>query len=317
MTHYQTFIGVDIGKSDLVSCTHQKASCSFENNPKGWKAFYAHHKTLLKSALIIVETTGGYEKDFLAFLHKKKVPAHRANTLHVKHFIRSLGRVAKTDSLDAYGLALYGQERHTRLPLYEPQDSFHQTLCDISQRLLDINRMLVQEKNRLQSPSGHSLQQSFKKLIKVLTHEEKALREKLKEMIKAHPHKKRIQETLMEIPGIGEKISQDIICLMPELGDLNRKQAASLSGLAPHANESGTLIGKRRIKGGRCQIRRTLFMAAMTCAHSHSELGGFYRKLVEKGKPKMVALTALMRKIIVIANAKVRDLLHTYAQKGS
>ena len=311
MTEYQTFIGVDIGKFDCVAVPSDKGSkpLSFTNNLSGWRTFCRHYKEFLKGSLVIAETTGGYEKHFLHHLHKQGIHLHRANTIQVKNFIRSLGTLAKTDALDAQGLARYGKERHQDLTLYvplDPQEDDLQTLC---QRASDLSRMLVQEKNRLQAPGSKSIQSSCKKMIAILTKEEASIRGKMKKLIESLPSKKAAQKVLMTIPGIGEKVSQDLVCLMPELGCMSRRQAASLAGLAPHANESGTFIGRRRIRGGRVDVRRVLFMAAMTSTRSKAGLGDFYQKLVGRGKVKMIALTAVMRKIIVIANAKLRDSL--------
>lgn len=311
MKTYQTFIGVDIGKYDCVASTQSKSDKAFlfSNDKTGWRAFYTHYRNQLKVAFVVAETTGGYEQKFMDFLYSKKVDLHRANTRLVRKFIQSLGMLAKTDILDAYGLARYAQERYTELPLYVPTERKAQELLALSQRIMDVTRMLVQEKNRIQGPLSHLTKASHQRCIDQLTQEEALLRQKIKDLIASFPDKVKMIEILTTIPGIGEKISQDLVCLMPELGTLSRKQVASLAGVAPYARDSGTVTGRRCIQGGRTQVRRTLFMAAMTAARSKSPFGAFYQKLVDAGKPKMVALTALMRKIIVIANAKVRDAL--------
>ena len=123
------------------------------------------------------------------------------------------------------------------------------------------------------------------------------------------------QKELKNIAGIGDTVSSALLSYIPELGGLNRKQIASLAGVAPHPNESGTKQGYRFVRGGRSQVKRMLFIAALTATRSKGHLGAFYQRLVEKGKKKMVALVALMRKIVVIANAKIRDLLAKQQQE--
>lgn len=120
------------------------------------------------------------------------------------------------------------------------------------------------------------------------------------------------QKILKTVPGIGKKLSQDFLCLIPELGYLNRREVASLAGVAPHPRESGKAVGYRRIIGGRSNVRKKLFTAAMSAARSKSVLGAFYSKLVQSGKKKMVAITALMRKIIVIANARLKEAINLH-----
>lgn len=153
MALYTSFIGIDIGKYESVIGFHDnKSTATFTNDRKGFEAFFKKHKSLLKSTFVVLETTGGYEKLFLENLLKKKIAVHRANTRQVKAFIHSLGSKGKSDSLDALALARYGYERHDRLPLYQPLDKTLSTLQALAQRRLELNQMLVVEKNRAQAP---------------------------------------------------------------------------------------------------------------------------------------------------------------------
>lgn len=310
MSNYNTFIGIDIGKAEVVVSLHgSKTAQTFPNSSAGFKAFFKDHRKVLQMSFVVLETTGGYEKLFLNALLDKKISVHRANTRHVKNFIRSWGQKGKSDALDAQALALYGFERHKTLTLFQKQDPVALKLSALSQRTQDLNKMLVQEKNRLQSPqnepvitkSCHEMIQNLEKQITSVTQEIQAI-------INANSSLRAKQETLETIPGIGQKISATLLAQLPELGQLNRRQIASLCGLAPYPCESGQKIGYRRTKGGRQQPRSALFMAAMAARCSHSPLKAYYEKLIAKGKKKMVALTALMRKIIVIANAKLKNL---------
>lgn len=311
MTLYTNFIGIDIGKFEVAVGMHGNSSTqTFENTPKGFKAFYLKWKPLLKKALVVLETTGGYEKLFVECLLEKKISVHRANTRQVKAFIHSLGSKAKTDSLDAKALARYGFERHDRLALYEPLEKSLTLLQNLAQRRLDLNQILVSEKNRSQAPSLHSfIKDSCKTLIDLIQTQLDTVTNEMERVMEQTPLLKEKRRLLEEVPGIGKTISLMLAVLLPELGHLNRREIASLVGVAPHPNESGTKIGYRRTKGGRKEVRNILFMAGLSAAHSKSKLGDKYRKLTKAGKKKMVALVAIMRNIIVIANAKVKEMI--------
>ena len=310
MAVYTTFIGIDIGKYESVIGFHDnKSTATFTNDRKGFEAFFKKNKSLLKSVFVVLETTGGYEKLFLENLLKKKIAVHRANTRQVKAFIHSLGSKGKSDSLDALALARYGFERHDRLPLYQPLDKTLSTLQALAQRRLDLNQMLVVEKNRAQAPVADAfVKQKCSEHIDFIQQHLHQITQEMENLIDRIPDLQKKRKTLEEIPGVGKIISLELSILLPELGHLNRRQIASLVGLAPHPNESGTKIGYRRTKGGRQEVRNILFMAGMAAAHSKSKLGDKYRMLTNKGKKKMVALVAIMRNIIVIPNAKTKNL---------
>lgn len=305
---YQNFIGIDISKNDFVIAIYNnKKSNTYSNDSAGFTKFFSAYETILRNGLIVLETTGGYELGLIHFLQAQQCAVHRANTRKVKHFIRSFGKLAKTDSIDAFGLAQYGYERHSLLELF--QVNSQQKLLKLVQRRLELKQMLVQEKNRRQAPDQRELKKSFDMIIKALELEIETIEKQIDLIFKADPFLEEKKKVLKEIKGIGDIIATELIALLPELGIINRKKIASLSGLAPHPNESGKKIGYRSTKGGRSEIKPILFMAAMTAARSKSRLGEFYEKLIQNGKKKMVALTALMRKILVIANAKLRDFL--------
>lgn len=309
MSNYSTFIGIDIGKHEVfVGKYGTKSTVSFLNSKEGFKKFFKNYKAELSKALVVLETTGGYETLFLDALLDKNIAVHRANTRHVKSFIRSWGTLGKSDVLDAQALALYGYERHERLPLFQKQSPELVKLMALTQRRQDITHMLVQEKNRRQSPQITSfLLESCKKVIQTLEAQIKSIDQEIEKLIQSNVLWKQKKEVLETIPGIGPVISRTLLALAPELGHINRRQIASLAGVAPHPFESGQKIGYRRTKGGRQQLRSTLFIAAMAARCSNSPLKAFYEKLIAKGKKKMVALTALMRKILTIANAKLKE----------
>lgn len=305
---YHTFIGIDISKSEfVVSIQDQKEIYTFPNHSKGFKEFYETVKAQDFQSLVILEATGGYEKNLLSFLTDHKIAVHRAHPSQVKNFIRSLRNFGKSDSIDAKALALYAKERHDRLELYQKPSPHLEEIESLCQRRMDLARIIVQEKNRLKSPGSQAIAQSCETVIVCLQEQITQIDRKLEELVNKHPELQERQKVLQEIPGIGPVIAKVLIAMMPELGRVTGQQAASLSGVAPHPCESGKKTGYRHVKGGRPQVRNMLFMAAMTARRSKSPLADFYEQLIARGKKKMVALTALMRKIITIANAKLKE----------
>lgn len=306
---YHNFIGIDIGKFNFVVAVHaQRNTQEYKNNLEGIRQFLEDYSDILKNGLSIIETTGGYEIELLYTLCSNKFAVHRADTRKVKSFIRSYGNNAKTDKLDAKALALYGFERHEKLMLFTPASQNALSLFALLQRRLDLKQVIVAEKNRLKSPGCLLVKKSCQQMLKTATKQVELIDQQMQGLIDADPILKAKQKIIQTVPGIGKIISLELLILLPELGSLDRKKIASLCGVAPRANDSGTHQGYRRTNKGRKDIKPILFIAAMAARNSNSSLKQFYEKLIAKGKKKMVALVALMRKIIVIANAKIKEL---------
>jgi transposase len=314
MTLYNNFVGVDIGKFSFVVAVHgQKQVKEYDNDSSGIKSFIKDYQKYLLQGLCILETTGGYEMRLVLTLCEAGYSVHRANTRKVKHFIRSLGNSAKTDKLDSKALALYGYERAARLECFTPQSQQALALYELVQRRQDLKRLLVAEKNRLKAPRANLVQESCRVMIETINQQVQLITEQINAFIEQDPGLKTKKEILKSIPGIGDITANELLVLLPELGTLSRRQIASLAGVAPMANDSGTFKGYRATGHGRSDIKPILFMAAMAARNSNSSLKSFYNRLIEAGKKKMVALTALMRKIIVIANARLKPLIQIEA----
>ncbi len=308
MSLYSNYLGIDIGKvSFVVAVFDSKKTHEYHNTPTGIKAFINDFKNKLKDGLSVLETTGGYEMRLLLMLCESGFAVHRANTRKVKRFIQSYGNDAKTDKLDAKALALYGYERVQRLELFSPQSANAISLFELVQRRNDLKQMIVAEKNRLKAPRANIIKDSCNAVLEVLNKQIEAITDDINALIDADSLLKAKKEVLKTIPGIGNIVANELLVLLPELGSLTRRKIASLAGLAPKANDSGQFSGYRCISYGRCGIKPMLFLAAMAARNSNSSLKFFYNQLISNGKKKMVALTALMRKIIVIANARIRD----------
>lgn len=309
MAVYQIFIGVDISKKDFVVARegHDKTE-TYENNPAGWLAFQGKWMTSPQETMVVLEATGGYEMGLLQALCAKTIAVHRADTRKVKHYIRACRGPAKTDALDAKALAYYGKQRHSELRLFQLADNTAQRLKLLVARRGDLVQMSVQEQNRAQGPEAKQIAHTYSALGEVIESELKKLDEEINLLISQDASLSNKKRIMQSVPGIGEKISNTLLAMMPELGTLGGKEIASLAGVAPHPRDSGTMRGYRTTKGnGRRSLRPLLFLAAMAARQSKSRLREFYEGLVARGKKPLVALTALMRKIITIINARIRD----------
>jgi transposase len=316
---YSNFIGIDIGKSEFVSfLKSDDKTNTYKNSRKGFQKFLSDHKNDLVGSLVVLETTGGYENACLDFLLDNKAAVHRADTRKVKNFIRSFGQRAKTDNLDAKALSLYGYERHERLALYQKIDKNYEELKLLIERRQDLKQMLVQEKNRFQAPLNKSIQAGIKTVITCLEKQINNIEESICKIVDENKDLSRKKEILMTVPGIGPITAVSLLGLIPELGQLNRKQIASLCGVAPYAPQSGEKSRYRRTSGGRRNLRPVLYMAAMGARRKkESELASFFERLIKKGKKPLVALVAIMRKIIVIANARIKDEFFSFNQPNN
>ncbi len=312
MKSYNNFIGIDIGKFNFVVSIHGcKVVKEYENTSSGITQFIKENKKILSTALCVLEPTGGYEMSLLLTLCEHGYSVHRAHTRKVKSFIRSFGNEAKTDKLDAMSLSLYGFERSKSLDIFTPPTKEACKLYELVQRRRDLKQMLVAEKNRFKSPRTGFVKTSIEALIKIFSDEIDTITNEIDKAIAEDLLMKEKKEVLKGIPGIGNIIANELLVLLPELGQISRREIASLVGVAPISKDSGRLKGYRRTNHGRGGIKPILFLAAMAARNSKSHLKTFYESLLARGKNKMVALTALMRKIIIIANARLKNVVTT------
>jgi transposase len=306
---YIHFIGIDVSKDVFDAGCHgiPHRSARFTNDPAGYAAFAAAYADLLPTALVVLEATGGYEMALLAFLAHRKMPVHQAHPLQAKHFIRSLGQKGKTDRLDAGALARYGAERHASLALWSPPEAVQQELADLQTRRGDLIAMRVAEQTRRQHPRYRALTASIDTVLATIKAEIEDIEARIAALVAAAPVLAAKRAIMTAISGIGQQTAHALLATMPELGTMNRRQAASLAGLAPHPKDSGTTHGYRSTSGGRQEVRKALFMAAMSAIRAKNGQKEFYQRLIKNGKKPMVAITAVMRKLITIINAKIRD----------
>lgn len=315
MDHLTTFpscfIGCDVGKAEIVVFdSRDMQTIRVANEPDALAAFAAG---LDATGLVICEATGGYEASLLDALVTAGRPVHRADARKVKAFIRSFGTLGKNDAIDARALAQYGRERHDRLSRWQPRDRQRDELHLLVTTRRELVRQRTAYRNRLQAPqTTASIEVRLQRIVRTIDDEIAGLEADIEALIRSCEPITQIVKTLRTIPGIGPTTAAQLAALMPELGTLGRRQAACLAGLAPHPRQSGTNDRYRSTRGGRPDVKHALFMAALAAARSDPAMRAFYKRLCGNGKKPIVAIVAVMRKLVVIANARLREMNPAY-----
>lgn len=298
------FVGIDISKDQLdMAVWGEEDIWSYDNNETGIHDLIEVMR-FMSPKLIVLEASGGWEVSLALELGFAKLPVVVINPTRVRNFARATGQWAKTDRLDALMLARFAEAVRPEVrPLRNEEQA---QLAAYITRRRQLNGMLTAEKNRRSTtrmPVSHRLEEH----IAWLTNELKSLEEEIGRFIQASPVWKKKQTLLKSVPGVGQVTSVTLLAELPELGTLNRQKIAALVGLAPFNKDSGPRRGKRRIFGGRAGVRSTLYMAALVAIKYNPVIRGFYERLLAQGKVKKVAITACMRKLLIILNAMVRD----------
>lgn len=301
----QIFVGVDVSKARLdVACRHDGSTFSEANDPQGIAALVARLQAL-GPTLIVLEATGGLEAPLAAALAAAGLAVAVVNPRQVRDFARATGRLAKTDRIDAAVLAHFADAiRPAVRPL--PDDQARQLEALIVRRR-QLVEMRAAEQNRLGATTAAVVRRNLEAHIAYLTAQLAGLDGELQKAVEVSPAWKAKDDLLRGVPGIGPVVSRTLLASLPELGALTNKQISALVGLAPVARDSGTLKGRRCIAGGRGAVRAVLYMAALTAKRYNPVLRVFYERLIAAGKATKVALTAVMRKLLTILNAMVRN----------
>jgi transposase len=297
------FVGIDVAKAELVMALRPSGErWTATNDDAGIQGLLTrlHEAT---PALVVLEATGGYERAAVAALATAGLPLVVANPRQVRDFARATGQLAKTDGIDAATLALFA-ERVRPAPRALPNESA-QALDALLTRRRQILGMVGAERNRLE----HAVPAVRRGIVQHIRWLERQLHDvdnDLDRTIQASPVWRAKENLLRSVPGVGPVVSRTLLGDLPELGTLPRKQIAALVGVAPLARDSGTLKGKRLVWGGRAPVRAALYMAALVASRRNPVIREFYQRLVMAGKPKKLALTACMRKLLTILNAMLR-----------
>jgi transposase len=259
----------------------------------------------LSPAAVAVEATGGYETVVAASLAAAGVAVVVVNPAQVRAFAQALGRRAKTDPIDARVIAQFVEA--TRPEIRPLPDAETRLLADLVARRRQIVAMIVAERQRQKRLPERRLQKSIARLLAALQKELSSLETDIDDAVRGSPAWRDKEDLLASVPGIGKTIARTIIAELPELGSLDRRRIAALAGLAPWTRQSGKWKGKSLIGGGRASVRSSLFLGAMVAARHNPDLKAFRDRLVQAGKPKLVALVATARKLLTILNAILRD----------
>lgn len=297
------FVGVDVSKARLdVAVLPTGEAWSTENNDAGIAALVTR-LTQMGTTLVVVEATGGLEVAMVAEV-AAAVPVAVVNPRQVRDFARAMGQLAKTDRIDAEVLARFAEAVRPEPRPLKDEETRH--LAALVSRRRQLRDMIVAESNRL-GAAPKKLHKGIEKHIDWLRRELRLLDKDLDNQIKSSPIWREKEDLMRGVNGIGPVSAATMLAEVPELGTLNRKQIAALVGVAPLNRDSGTYRGKRSIWGGRASARAVLYMATLTATRTNPRLRAFYQRLLAHGKPTKVALTAVMRKLLTILNAIVRD----------
>jgi len=296
-------IGIDVGKAKLdVGLVDEKRVRVWANDEAG-RAELSDWVVEQEASLVVVEASGGYEAAIVSELVGRGQAVALVNPTRVRAFARAEGTLAKTDSIDARVIARFGatMKPQARARREEAQVELNEKVTRRRQLVL----MLTGEKNRLHTASL-AMQAHITNHIAWLQAEIEALEEQISQTIKANPEWAETAKRVESVPGIGFITSATLVADLPELGQLNRQKIAALVGVAPFNHDSGKKRGKRRIFGGRASVRSVLYMATLSAIRHNPVIKKFYQRLLDKGKLKKVALTACMRKLLVILNTMVK-----------
>jgi transposase len=304
MENPQPFVGIDVSSQRLDVDTAPVSQPFSKPNTEDGIASLVVRLQALNPQIVLLEATGGYETPVAYALYEAGLPVVITNPKAVRYFAKAIGRLAKTDKLDAQVLALYAQRVHPSVHPLRDQEQLE--LANLMTRRRQLQDMIVMEENRRRTCTPrvrHSIDQSLAHLRQLL----KDLDREIHDSIRRTPLWHENSEILQSVTGIGPKVSASLIADMPELGTLPRTKASALAGLAPMNRDSGQYRGKRMIQGGRPAVRQALYMAALVASRHNPVIRDFYQRLRLAGKPPKVALTACMRKLLVILNAMLKN----------
>ena len=297
------FIGIDVSKQWLdVATLPERETRRFSNDGAGQEQLGAW-LIQLAPELIVMEATGGFETRVATALAAESLALAVVNPRHVRDFARAFGILAKTDRIDASVLAAFAEKVHP--PVRPLPDEDRRELIDLVDRRRQLVTMRAEEKTRL-SQATASARQDIKEHIEWLDERLRRLDIDLTAKLRSSSLWKAKEEILISVPGVGRVTVFTLLARLPELGALNRRAIAALTGVAPFARDSGQHRGRRMIWGGRADVRSVLYMAAVTAARINPVIKSFYLRLKQAGKPAKVALTACMRKLLTILNTMLR-----------
>lgn len=305
MDEHTITAGIDVSKRRLdVGLDPAEGVQRFDNDPDGCAAV----RELLEAQsvkVIVIESTGGYEREIVAELSAAALPVVVVNPRQVRDFARATGRLAKTDAIDAMILARFGRAIDPEIrPLPQAEAAAAQELLSRRRQMV---KMLTAEQNRLKQAHSDRVRRSVEQVIDMLKRQLEGINDDLDRHIESSPVWRARNEAMRTVPGVGPATARTLIVELPELGRCSRQQIAALVGVAPFNRDSGMMRGRRTISGGRVSVRCALYMAALTAMRYHPAIKRCYERLRAAGKCAKVALVACARKLLTILNAIIRD----------
>lgn len=299
-------IGVDVSKGKLdVFHPNWKSARTFENTPAGIRKLFSALMREGEPCHVVVEATGGYEKNLARGCWEAGIPVSVVNAGRVREFAKSAGQLAKTDPLDAKVIGEFGACHKPRAT--PPPNPAQEELQGLVRRRESLVALRSREKNQLEKTPCPSIAKDIRSLIRVLDGRVAKFDKLIAALISNDEDLRSKCRRLEEVVGVGRVLSGAVLAEMPELGTIGDRQVSALAGLAPFAKDSGKRNGKRAIQGGRGRLRRALHMPTLCAVHHNPVLSEFYLRLMAGGKPHHVALTAAMRKLLVLLNRMLAD----------
>ena len=301
----EVIVGIDVSKDRLdVHVLPEVQAFAVARNGEGLDELN-RRLAPLRPTLVALEATGGFEQVVAASLAAAGLPLVVVNPAQVRAFAKALGQRAKTDPIDAAVIARFAAA--TKPEVRPLPDDATRLLADLVGRRRQIVAMLAAERQRQTRLTARHLARSLARLIAALERELNAVDVEIDTAVRGSPAWREREDLLSSVPGVGPVVARTLIAELPELGSLGRKQIAALAGLAPYTRQSGRWKGKTFIGGGRSAVRTVLFMAAMAARRHNPVLAAFYKRLVDAGRPKLVALIAVARKLLTILNAILKS----------
>ena len=303
MKEQLVYLGIDIAKSYLDAAVGSEKR-RFSNDTIGHRELIKWIKQVKASVQVICESSGGYERRLVQALARARIKVSLVQAKRVRQFARAAGILAKTDRIDAEVLCEFGKVMQLQTVTAATLEQEH--LRELESQRRHLTHLLVMEQNRAARVSDASVVRLNRSLINQIKKQIEKLDLLIKEHIEQSPRLSAKAEKLISIKGVGERTAALLLAQMPELGQLNRREVAALVGVAPFNRDSGKMRGKRAIYGGRRFVRHGLYMAALVAARHNPILRGFYLRLRAAGKPAKVALTATMRKLLIVLNSALK-----------
>jgi transposase len=301
----QLFVGIDVAKDKLDIAILPSGESFVARRDADGLAALKERLAVLGPLVVAVEATGGYESIVAATLSESGLPVVVVNPAQVRAFAHALGKRAKTDPLDALLIARFAEA--VRPEVRPLPDAAARLLSDLVTRRRQIVAMMAAERQRQKQLPEKLLQKSIARLLAALQKELSTIEIDIDDAVRGSPLWRAQEDLLQSVPGIGPHIARTLLADLPELGTLDRRQIAALVGLAPWTRQSGQWKGKSMIGGGRGSIRSALFIGAMSASRFNPPLAAFYQRLVAAGKPKLVALIAVARKLLTTLNAIIKS----------